>query len=112
MDKSLFWKMVKRARGPSGSKTFAIRNKIDKVVHDIPAVLEVWRAHFASLCVPKVCERFDDDHYERVSTDVNNYNLTKEVGYFLDTPFSSQEIKRVISRLYLKKACGYDDISS
>ena len=112
MDKSLFWRLLRKARNNGCNKTLAIRNEDEKVVHEIPQVLEVWRTHFSKLCTPKEDENFDENHFKKVSQDVCALNEIKQSGNFLDRPFTVEEVVKAIRRLHLKKACGFDNISS
>ena len=112
MDKNLFWRLIRRARKPNSSKTMAIRNSEGKVVYEVPQVLESWREHFSRLCIPKEDPYFDNDHYERVREGVKALNGGSEKGGFVDSKFTVYEEEKAINRLHLKKACGYNDISS
>ena len=112
MDKTLFWRLIRRARKPNSSKTMAIRNSEGKVVYEVPQVLESWREHFSRLCIPKEDPYFDNDHYERVREGVKALNGGSEKGGFVDSKFTVYEVEKAINRLHLKKVCGYNDISS
>ena len=92
--------------------TMAIRNSKGKVVYKVPQVLESWREHFSRLCTPKEDPCYDNDHYERVKDGVKALNKGSEIGGFVDSMFTVYEVEKAINRLHLKKACGYDDISS
>ena len=72
LDHKYFWKSLKHARTPHSSKSLAIRNSNEKVVHDLDEVLEVWRSHFAKLCTPKFDPNLDKDHFNMVNTVVRD----------------------------------------
>ena len=112
VDRGLFWRLVKKARGSSGNKTTGIRNKEGKVVNTIEDALGVWRSHFSSLGTPKDSSEYDNQHYDMVTREVEALNKSSDSGRFLQQPFKSCEIRKAIGKLHKRKACGIDGISS
>ena len=112
MDKTHFWRLLKRARNTVGSKTLSIRNHEDKVVHDVPSVLKTWKTHFENLCSPKEDSSFDSTHFRTVSENINTYKNENDNGAFLNDPITEIEVAKAIKNLHLRKACGFDGIGS
>ena len=112
VDRGQFWKLVKKSRGSSGNSIAAIKNKGGKVISDLDGVLEVWRNHFADLYTPKTSDDFDDEHFRMVTEHVANLNAGNEHDNFLDTKLTVDEVLAAINTLHMKKACGYDSIST
>ena len=84
----------------------------NKVVHDLPNVLKTWKDHFEKLCKPKTDMSFDEIHYTKVCNDVNRFKNLTDTGDLLNDPFTENEVSKAISKLHLRKACGYDGVSS
>ena len=112
LDRKYFWKSLKRARSPHSSKSLAIRNDKQKVVHNLDEVLEVWRAHFSKLSTPNDDPAFDDEHYTMVNEFVSKAATRKDTDRFLKDPFTSDEVKCALKRLHTKKAPGVDGITT
>ena len=111
-DRGLFWKLVKKSRGSGGNKTSGIRNKQGKVINNVEGALEVWRAHFSNLGTPKQSDDYDEDHFKVVSEEVIELNKGTDTGEFLKDPFEEGEVRKALSKLHKRKACGVDSISS
>ena len=111
-DRNQFWRLVKRSRSVGGSCTTAIRDKNKKVVYECDEVLRVWKTHFQELCTPKNESTFDEEHFNNVNSEVKFYNSMTDGDKFTDTPFSESEVAKAISKLNMKKAPGYDGIST
>ena len=112
LDKSFFWRAIKKTRTTPGHKALAIRNPRKTVVHKLDDVLEAWREYFANLCTPKDDKDFDKGHFGHVTRCVSNYNHDDDIGDLLESPFTDDEVERVIDKLHLRKACGFDGVSN
>ena len=112
LDRNSFWKVVKKSRNPSCACVNAIKNDANKVVYDSGEILEAWKQHFARLCTPSDDPSFDREHFSDVTKWVNDYNLQHDQDEFLSDPIRYDEVERAISKLHLKKACGFDNVSS
>ena len=106
-----FWKMLRKEREGAKVKVAAIKNSQDKVVHGIEEILETWRVHFSKLSTPKVSDRYDDRHFQRVTKDVKEYLALSDSDTFSQAPFSLEEIKKGISKLNSNKTPGHDGIT-
>ena len=71
----------------------------------------MWKSHFENLYTPKDNPDFDKLHYERVSEKVAKLDADTDLDHFLLVPFSELEVRKAISTLHKRKACGYDGIS-
>ena len=112
VDRSVFWRHLKKCRSATGSKILAIKNKDDKVVYEITDILDVWKRHFAILSTPKDDSNFDKDHFDFVNEKVNEYNKGTDDSIFLANPFNTREVQKAVDKLHKKKACGFDGISA
>ena len=113
IDKNCFWRLVKKARKSNGPTVTGIKNRDDKVVHEIDEVLNVWKHHFEKLGTPKVSDDYDNDHYRHVSDRVRALLIRKEgVDHFLSNPFTIEELECAIKTLNKNKAPGFDRITS
>ena len=112
VDRNAFWRIVKRSRNSSGGCINAIRNYEKNVVHDLDSVLDSFKDHFVRVSTPVDDPSFDKEHFEFVNSKVLEYNATTDCNDFLGTPFSENEVYKAIRRLHLKKACGFDNIST
>ena len=112
LDHKYFWRALKRSRSTHSSKSLAIRNDKERVVHDLDEVLEVWRSHFAKLCTPKNDPNFDKEHYNMVNSEVSNLRDSSDVDNFLKDPFTIEEVKCALKKLHKRKAPGVDGIST
>ena len=65
---NIFWKLLKREKDGPKVKTPSIKNSVGIVIHDLQAILEVWRLHFSNLGTPVTSANFDSEHYEFVNT--------------------------------------------
>ena len=113
IDKNCFWRLVRKARKSNSSSVNGIRNKDDKVVHEIDEVLNVWKHHFEKLGTPKVSNHYDNDHYNRVTERVKNHLISKDgADLFLSNHFTMEELMCAIRTLNRNKAPGFDRITS
>ena len=113
LDRNKFWKILQKTRSGIPNSASSIERQDGKVVHDIEEVLNVWKVHFEKLGVPKQSPRFDDAHFRRVMTFVENYKMSDDSeGIFLDNPFTRDEIIKAISTLNRGKASGFDDLTA
>ena len=112
VDRNVFWRVVKKNRKSARSCVTAIKNDSKKAVYDTGEVLQAWKEHFERLCTPAVDETFDEAHFINVKERVAGYDTMSDSDQFLDTPFNFSEVSAAIDRLHLKKACGFDNISS
>ena len=110
VDRNAFWRIVKRRRNNSGGCINAIRNYEKTVVHDLD--LNSFKAHFVRVSTPVDDPSFDKEHFEYVNSKVFEYNAMTDCNDFLGTPFTESEVYTAIRRLHLKKACGFDNIST
>ena len=79
LDRNKFWKNI----------ASAIKRQDGKVVHEIVDVLNVWKGHYENLGVPKQSPYFDDVHFHRVMSFVENYKKSdSSESKFLDNSFS------------------------
>ena len=113
IDRNCFWRLIKKARKSNSPPSIGIKNKDDKVVHEIDEVLNVWKEHFEKLGTPKASESYDNEHLTIVSERVKRYLREKEGdNLFLQHPFLSAELDEAIKSLNMNKAPGFDDITS
>ena len=73
LDRNKFWQILQKTRSSIPNSATSIERQDGKVVHDIEEVLNVWKVHFEKLGVPKHSPHFDDAHFHRVMTFVENY---------------------------------------
>ena len=106
-----FWRMLKRERTSGRVKVLSIKNKQDKVVHDVSEILETWRSHFSELSTPMISDKFDEDHFNRVTKEVHEFTKTTDLDMFSDVPFEYDEIAKGIEKLNSNKTPGYDEIT-
>ena len=111
-DKSIFWRHLKKCRGPSGSKVLAVKNKKDEVIYEICDILKIWKEHFSSICTPKNEPSFDQEHFTAVNTRIDELNSMKDDSPFLEYNFDEAEVQKAVKKLKINKACGYDHISA
>ena len=112
IDHDNFWRLFRRNNGTGCSTTNAIKNSQGKAVYEIQDILEVWRNHFYNLSTPKVSEKFDNIHFRDVSERVRIWCEGDDTSEFLEEEFSFEEVSTAISKLNLKKAPGYDGVTS
>ena len=55
---------------------------------------------------------YDEEHYDVVNSCVGLYSSMTDNDDFLSVPFAEAEVHKAINRLHLKKASGYDHIST
>ena len=91
-----FWRMLKRERTSGKVKVLSIKNKQDEVVHDVSEILETWRSHFSELSTPMISDKFDEDHFNRVTKEVHEFTKTTDLDMFSDVPFEYDEIAKGI----------------
>ena len=83
------------------------------MVHEITDVLRVWKLHFENLGVPKNSPHFDEIHYNKVMSFVNEYRQSvASDDNFLNDPFSKDEVSHAVSSLNRGKAAGYDGLTA
>ena len=113
VNRNSFWRLVKKSRKSNSSTSIGVKNRYDKVVHDIPDVLDVWKTHFEKLCTPKHSPTYDNEHFLLVTNRVSTYN-SGHIGdeLFLNEPLTVNEVELAIKSLNGKKAPGYDNITS
>ena len=111
-DKSIFWRHLKKCRGPSGSKVLAVKNKKDEVIYEICDILKIWKEHFSSICTPKNEPSFDQEHFATVNTKIAELDSMKDDSPFLEYNFGESEVQKAVKKLKINKACGYDHISA
>ena len=107
-----FWKYVKRMNQKNKPSYSAITNSNGKVVYELDQVLEVWRLHFDKLSTPKSESNFNIANFNRVSSSVKEYNKSRNTNVFLEEEFQNKEVQTAIKKLNLGKTPGYDGISS
>ena len=112
IDRNAFWRIVKKSRSNAGGCINAIRNKEKIVVHEIDDILKTFKKHFESVCTPVDDSSYDSEHYDRVNACVNEYNTLNDNDDFLAVPFTEGEVYTAVKKLHLKKACGFDNIST
>ena len=112
IDRNSFWRVVKKGRNSSGLCTNAIKNDNDKAVYETEEILQAWQEHFKRICTPINDPNYDAPFYEFVSDRVRGYNEMSDGDQFTAIPFTYDEISLAISKLHLRKAAGYDNISS
>ena len=112
LDHKYFWSALRRARTPHNSKSLAIRNFSEKVVHNLDDVLEVWRLHFSKLSTPKDDSNYDTAHFDKVNNFVNDLSKKCDSDRFLKDPFTLSEVKSAIKKLHKRKAPGVDGITT
>ena len=112
VDRTQFWKLVKRARNGQGNKIAAIKDVSGRVVSDIDDILGVWKTHFEKLYTPKVSNDYDEEHYKHVNETVTRLDAELGDDGFLGEEFSEEEVKKAVGTLHKRKACGYDTIST
>ena len=112
LDHRYFWSALRRVRTPHNSKSLAIRNSLEKVVHNLDDVLEVWRLHFSNLSTPKDDPTLDTAHFDKVNNFVADLNEKCDSDRFLKDPFTLSEVKSAIKKLHKRKAPGVDGITT
>ena len=111
-DRNKFWRLFKNRCGRKTDKVHAIKNSEEEVVYDVASILEVWRGHFSRLCTPKFEQEFDQEHYDNVTAQVEEWSLLDDLNPFLEEPFSLKEVECAIKKLHLKKAPGHDGVTA
>ena len=112
VNKTYFWNLLKKSRKNGGSRVIAIRNDEERAVYEVKQVVNVWKTHFSKLCTPSDDPEFDGAHFNKVNESVSSLNDGDEEGPFLIDPFKIDEVRKAVFKLKLRKACGYDDVSS
>ena len=107
-----FWKFVKNMKKKQHVSFNAIKNKDDKVLHDLDDVLEEWRGHFDKLCKPKNDPSFNQENFDRVTACVNNWLSQEDTSQFLELPFTVREVEIAVGKLNNGKTPGHDGITS
>ena len=75
--------------------------------------MNIWKSHFESLGVPKFSPAFDNDHFIRVTSFVEEYsNAVADDDTFLSAPFSRDEVVKAIQKLNSGKASGIDGVTA
>ena len=109
VNKNKFWKLLQKARSGTSSKTSAVIGKDGKVAYETGDILDIWKMHFESLGVPKYSPNFDNDHFVRVTSFVEDYSkASSEDDNFLNIPFKREEVSKAIQELNSGKASGID----
>ena len=111
-DRNAFWKIVKRSRNSAGGNITAIRISDTEVVHKPEEVLKAFKGHFERVSTPKDDISFNEDHFQMVNSNVDHFNTLKDSDQFMECPFTFEEVSKAVNRLHLKKASGFDGISS
>ena len=112
IDKNKFWRKIKSARKSQSCNTNTIRNDSGKVVHKISEVVQVWMKHFSDLCTEKINTDYDQDHYQYVKAQVNDWYAQRDDGPFLDDPITSGDIRKAVKGLNKGKSPGHDSIAA
>ena len=112
IDRNAFWRIVKKSRKSAGNNINCIRNSKKQVTHDEKGILDAFREHFPSVCTPIPDPSYDEDNFDLVNNCVSRYNSFNNKDEFLSDPFTEYEVSKAIGRFHLKKACGYDNIST
>ena len=55
---------------------------------------------------------YDDDHFILTSERVKELDKLHDIDQFLEHDFTCEEIRKAISKLHMKKASGFDGVSS
>ena len=111
IDRSIFWKMLKRERDGPRVKTPSIKNDQGKIVYKLDEILNVWEKHFSSLGTPINSPNFDKVHYDDVTKKVQFWMKETDVDVFCSYPISLEEVEKGINTLNSGKTPGIDGIT-
>ena len=112
MNKDEFWKLMKRNKGKGKPTYSAVKNKDNKVVYELNDVLNVWKNHFDALSSPKDNPDFNTTNFKMVTDNVLNWTKEEGPSTFIERPFVTSEVLKVIGKLNNGKVPGHDGISS
>ena len=111
IDRTIFWKLLKRERDGPMVKTPSIKNVHGKIVHKVEDILRVWARHFSSLGTPAESPNLDDDHYHIVTDQVKVWLDEEDDDAFSSDPITYQEVRNGISTLNSGKSPGMDGVT-
>ena len=112
IDRDAFWRMFKQSSVHGKTSVNAIKNEAGTVVYELKDILVTWQKHFDALSTPTNPDRFDDDHQIYVSNKVSEWTRDNSSNEFLERPLNDEEVFKAIQKLNLKKAPGFDGITS
>ena len=107
-----FWKMMKGLRGKHKSTYNAVKNKDDRVMYELADVLGVWKEHFNALSNPRDDPSFNRQNFHRVTENIEELRQGNDTSPFLENPFVSTEVVKVIKKLNTGKTPGHDRVTS
>ena len=111
VDRTVFWKMLKRERDGPRIKTPSIKNSQGKIVHKLEEILDVWEKHFTSLGTPMESPDFDEDHFKLVTSCVHKWIREKDIDVFCTEDIAISEIEKGLSTLNSGKTPGLDGVT-
>ena len=111
VNRTNFWKLLKKIKTNQKVMVFAVKDKTEKTVYSIDEILEVWRCHFSTLCQPRESQSFHREHYTKVMHKVETWAGLKDQDEFLTSEFSKDEITKALKALNLHKAPGIDGVT-
>ena len=112
IDRDAFWRMFKQSSVHGKTSVNAIKNEAGTVVYELKDILVTWQKHFDALSTPTNLDRFDDNHQLYVSNKVSEWTRDNSPNEFLERPLNDEEVFKAIQKLNLKKAPGFDGITS
>ena len=113
VNKNKFWKLLQNTRSGVSCKTSAVKGPNRKVAYEIDDILTIWKSHFESLEIPKYSPNFDNDHFIRVTSFVEEYSKSDSADdTFLNNPFKRDEVSKALQVLNSGKASGLDGVTT
>ena len=112
VDRIFFWKIFRRSKGNNRSSSHAIKNPSGDVVYSLEEVVNVWRSHFDKISSPKHAPEYDEQHFAHVTRCVKTWFGEGGISEFFELPFSIQEIVKATQKLHLRKALGFDNVTT
>ena len=88
----------------------AVKNSSGEVVYDIASILEVWHEHFSRLCTSTVMKEYDQEHFERITAQVDKWAKSADGSPFLAEPFTFDEVDSATKKYTLRKPKDNDGV--
>ena len=111
IDKTVFWKMLRRTRDGHTVKVPSVKDEGGQVKHEVNEILEVWRRHFSKLATPKDDLTYDNAHYVNVSAQVRNWLESDDDDDFSRDFFTKDEVCKGVCKLNGGKTPGHDGVT-
>ena len=111
MDRSIFWKILKRERDGPKIRTPSVKNSQGRIVHKIEEILLVWEEHFSTLGTPVQSPNFDNAHYVEVTEKVKTWLKQGDIDDFSRDVITEDEIQKGLNTLNSGKTPGIDGVT-